>query len=116
MRTLLNAVAQFVLQLVIVLAIAAALSALWALLRGGDFVYTFGTACFVLGSVALLFGAFGVGGMSPSLGLVETARLGRLPGMPAYIQTSPGTTVVNATAIFFLTGIVLFVIGFVIRG
>jgi hypothetical protein len=38
-----------------------------------------------------------------------------LPGTPAYFRTSPGTTVVNSTVIFFLTGIVLLVIGFLIR-
>jgi hypothetical protein len=56
--------------------------------------------------------------MSPSLGLVETAGRGGmnpLPGMLAYFRTSPGATAVNSTAIFFLTGIVLLVIGFLIR-
>jgi hypothetical protein len=36
--------------------------------------------------------------------------------MPAFFRTSPGTTAVNATAIFFITGIATVVIGFVVLG
>ena len=118
LRAVRAAVGVFLYQLVIVLVIVAAIAAIWALGYGGPFVHAYGTACLVFGCLALLFGAFGLGGMSPSLGLVETAGRGGtnpLPGMPAFFRTSPGTTTVNSTAIFFLTGIVLFVIGFAIR-
>ena len=111
-----RALAHLLFQLLIALAVTSFVALIWTLARGGAFGHTFGTACFVFGGAALIFGALGVGGMSPSLGLVETqSRLGRLPGMPAYMRVSPGTTAVNATAIFFLTGIVMIVIGFVIR-
>jgi hypothetical protein len=117
-RAIYQALAHFVLQVVVALGISAALAVLWALAHGGAFVHTFGTACFVVGGLALLFGALGVGGMSPSQGLVETAgrSTNPLPGMPAFFRTSPGTTAVNATAIFFLTGLVMLAIGFAIHG
>jgi hypothetical protein len=113
-----RALAHFALQLVVALTIAAVLAAIWAVLRGGAFVPALGTACLLVGCVALLFGALGVGGMSPSQGLVETVGRSRgpLPGMPAFLRVSPGTTSVNATAIFFLTGIVLLVVGAALRG
>jgi hypothetical protein len=47
-------------------------------------------------------------GVAPSMGLVGAPGRGGtnpLPGMPAFFRTSPGTTVVRATAIFFITGI-----------
>ena len=114
----LRALAHFLFQLAIALAVAAVLAAIWALAHGGPFVHGFGVACLIFGGLALLFGAFGVGGMSPSLGLVETPGRGTnpLPGMPAFFRTSPGTTVVNSTAIFFITGIAIVVIGFVLLG
>lgn len=112
-----RAIGVFLYQLVVALVVAAALAALWALAHGGAFVHAYGTACLVVGCLALLFGALGLGGQSPSRGLVETAGRGtnRLPGMPAYFRTSPGTTTVNATAIFFVTGIVLLVVGLFVR-
>jgi hypothetical protein len=105
-------------QLAVALAVAAVIAAIWALAHGGPFVHAFGVACLIFGGVALLFGAFGIGGMSPSIGLVETSGRGTnpLPGMPALFRTSPGTTVVNSTGIFFITGIAMVVIGFVILG
>jgi hypothetical protein len=115
----LRALAHFLLQLAIALAVASVIAAIWALLHGGAFVHAFGVACLIFGGLALLFGAFGIGGMSPSMGLVETSGRGGtkpLPGMPAFFRTSPGTTAVNATAIFFITGIAMAVIGFVILG
>jgi hypothetical protein len=113
-----SALVRFLLQLLTALAVAAVVAAIWAVAHGGRFVHTFGIACFVIGGLALVFGAFGVGGMSPSLGLVETAGRSRdpLPGMPAFFRTPPGTTAVNATAIFFLTGIAMLVVGFAIHG
>ena len=110
----LRALAHFLLQLATALAIAAGIAAIWALARGGEFGHAFGVACLLFGGLALLFGAFGVGGMSPSLGLIENAGRGGtnpLPGMPAFLRTSPGATAVNATAIFFITGIAMVVIG-----
>jgi hypothetical protein len=118
MKVLRAAFGLFLYQLLIVLMIAAGIAGIWALGYGGPFVHAYGTACLVFGCLALLFGAFGVSGMSPSLGLVETAGRGGtnpLPGMPAFFRISPGTTAVNSTAIFFLTGIVLLVIGSLIR-
>jgi hypothetical protein len=110
------ALTHFLLQLLVALAVTSVIALLWTLARGGAFGHTFGTACFVFGVLALLFGALGVGGMSPSRGVVETqTRLGRLPGLPAYMRVSPGTTAVNATAIFLLTGIVMIALGFLIR-
>ncbi len=115
---LIRALLHFLLQLAVAVGFAAIVALLWAVGHGGAFVHSLSTACFVIGSVALLFGAMGVGGMSPSRGLVETAGRagGRLPGMPAFMWTSPGTTTVNATVIFFLTGVVMFAIGFALRG
>lgn len=115
-----RAAARLFFQLVAVLAVAAVVAALWALARAGAYGHSFGVACLVFGGLALLFGAFGIGGMSRSLGLVETAGTtrsrGPLPGMPAFFRTSPGATPVNSTPIFLLTGIVMIVLGFCILG
>jgi hypothetical protein len=115
----LRALAHFLFQLAVALAVASAFAAIWALAHGGAFLHAFGIACLIFGGLALLFGAFGIGGMSPSMGLVETSGRGgtnALPGMPAFFRASPGTTAVNATAIFFITGIAMVAIGFVILG
>jgi hypothetical protein len=112
------AVGLFLYQLVIVLVIVARLPAIWALGYGGPFMHAYGTACLVFGCLALLFGALGLGGLSPHWGSWKQPGRGGtnpLPGTPAYFRTSPGTTAVNSTVIFFLTGIVLLVIGFLIR-
>jgi hypothetical protein len=100
-----QAVARFVLQLVVGFVSAVVLAALWALAHGGAYMHSLQLGLYIFGVLALLFGALGVGGMSPSRGLVQTS--GRLPGVPALMRTPPGTTEVNATAIFFLTGATL---------
>ena len=100
-----NAVARFVVQLVIGVLLALVVAALWALAKGGAFVSAFHVGLYVFGGIALLLGALGVGGMSPSQGVIET--YGRIPRMKAYSYVPPDGTAVNSTAIFLLTGVVL---------
>jgi hypothetical protein len=85
-----------------------------AVAHGGPFAHSFAVACFVVGALFFLLAAVGVGGMSPSTGVVNTA--GRIPGLRADTRVSPGTATVSSTAILFLTAFVLLALGFVLKG
>ena len=100
---------QFLISLAIAVGVALTVAAVWTLARGGSFVDQLAIGCFVIGALTVLVGALGVGGMSPSQGLVETS--GRLPGVRAYVRTSPGTNSISITAILILAGLALIGIG-----
>jgi hypothetical protein len=100
-----SAAAHFLLQVLVGTLVALVVAALWALAKGGAFVHALHPGLYVIGGVALLFGAFGVGGVSPSQGVIETS--GRIPGMKAITRVPPDGTAVNGTAILLLTGLAL---------
>lgn len=106
---LVRAALQFLVSLAVATGITLALAAIWTLASGGSFADRFATGCLVIGALTLIGGALGVGGMSPSQGLVETS--GRLPGVRAYMRTSPGTNSVSITAILILAGVSLIAVG-----
>jgi len=98
-----------VLRLVVALVITTAVATVWALTGGEDFVHTFHVSLYVFGGIALFLGALGVGGMSPSSGLVGSD--GMVPGLRAGTWVPPDGTTVNSTAILVVTGAVLIGIG-----
>jgi len=100
---------QFVRQLVVALLLTTALASLWALVGGEDFVHAFHVSLYVFGGIAVFLGALGVGGMSPSSGLVGAD--GMAPGLKAGTWVPPDGTAVNSTAILLVTGAVLIGIG-----
>ena len=108
-RAAIRAFAYFVCQLVVALVITTAVAILWALTGGGDFVHALHVSLFVFGGIALFLGALGVGGMSPSSGLVGSD--GMVPGLKAGTWVPPDGTAVNPTAILLATGAVLIGIG-----
>jgi hypothetical protein len=101
-----RAVFHFLFQLVIALCVAAVIAALWALVHGGGFIHSLHIGLYVIGALAFLVGALGVGGESPAERLIATPRI---PGVPAFMRPDE-TTEVNATAIFLLTGAVVIAI------
>ena len=99
----------FVVHLLIAIAGALVVALIWAVLHGGPLVNGLAVGCYAIGALVLLMGALGVGGMSPSSGLIETS--GRIPGLKAYTQVSPGANSVSMTAILLLVGCVLIGLG-----
>ena len=100
-----RAVALFLYQTVAVLVITVIVASLWALARGGGFLHTFHVSLYFFGGLALLIGAVGVGGMSPSAGFVGGG--GWIPGIKSTTYVQPDGTAVNATAILLFTGAAL---------
>src|SRR5262249_35969316 len=97
--------ALFVRQVVVALVITIAVASLWALTGDQGFVHTFHISLYLFGAIALVLGALGVGGTSPSSGL--TGSDGMVPGLKAGTWVPPEGTAVNATAILLVTGAVL---------
>jgi hypothetical protein len=103
----------FVLHLLLTIAGVLVVAVIWAVLHGGTFANSFAVGCYAIGAFVLVMGALGVGGMSPSSGLIETS--GRIPGLKAYTQVSPGANSVSMTAILLLVGCVLIGIGILLQ-
>ena len=103
----------FAVHLLIGIAGALVVALIWAELHGGTLAQSLAAGCYVVGALVLLMGALGVGGMSPSSGLIETS--GRIPGLKAYTQVSPGANSVSMTAILLLVGCALIGIGIAIQ-
>jgi hypothetical protein len=101
----LRAIALFLYQTIGALVITLIVALLWTVARGGGFLRTFHVSLYVFGSLALLLGAVGVGGMSPSSGFVGGG--GRIPGLKSTTYVDPDGTAVNATAILLFTGAAL---------
>jgi len=108
-RALARAFVHFVRQLVVALVLTTAFASLWALMGGGGFVHILHVGLYVFGGIALFLGALGVGGMSPSSGLIGSD--GMVPGLKAGTWVPPDGTAVNPTAILLVTGAVLIGIG-----
>lgn len=103
-----RAVLHFLVQVVAGMAITAVVAALWALSGGEAFAHTFHVSLYVFGGLALMMGAFGVGGVSPSQGFVGGDRFsGWIPGLKAAAYVPPDGTALNANAILLLTGAAL---------
>ncbi len=103
----------FVVHLGIAIAVALVVTLGWAELHGGPFIHSLEVGLYVIGALVLLIGALGVGGMSPSSGIIETS--GRIPGLKAYTQVSPGANSVSMTAILLLVGGVLIGMGMALQ-
>jgi hypothetical protein len=103
-----QAVAHFVLQVVIGIALVAVVAALWDLLFGGGLRYSLAVALFIVGGFAILLGGLGLAGGSPTQRTLDTARI---PGLPAFTRSSEGTEI-NASVLLLLTGAMLIAIGF----
>jgi hypothetical protein len=104
-----RALVHFLRQLVVALVLTTAFASLWALAGGGGFVHAFHVGLYAFGAIGLFLGALGVGGMSPSSGLVGSD--GMVPGLKAGTWVPPDGTAVNPTAILLVTGAVLIGIG-----
>jgi len=104
-----HAFVHFVCRFVVALVVVTAVAALWALTGSGGFLHAFHVSLFVFGGVALMFGAIGLGGMSPSSGLIGSD--GMVPGLKAGTWNPPDGTAANSTAIMLVTGAALIGIG-----
>ena len=103
----------FVVHLLIGIVGALVVALIWAELHGGTLAQSLAAGCYAVGALVLLMGALGVGGMSPSGGLIETS--GRIPGLKAYTQVSPGANSISMTAVLLLVGCALIGIGIAIQ-
>jgi hypothetical protein len=104
-----RALAQLLVRVAIAVVFALVLAVVVAVIRGGDFHVAFFVGLLVVGVLCLLLAP---AGQQRSYRVVETS--GRIPNMPAWLQTPPGETSVSAGALFAVTGIVLIVIASVI--
>jgi hypothetical protein len=103
-----RAAARFLFQVAVGLILTTVVAAIWALAGGSGFAHAFHVSLYVFGGLALMMGAFGVGGVSPSQGFVGGDRFsGRIPGLKASAYTPPDGTAVNANAILLVTGATL---------
>lgn len=103
-----RAAAHFLFQVVVGLILTTVVAAVWAATGGDDFAHTFHVSLYVFGGLALMMGAFGIGGVSPSQGFIGGDRFsGRIPGLRADAYAPPDGTAVNATAILLVTGATL---------
>jgi hypothetical protein len=84
-RAMARAFVQFVRQLVVALVLTTAFA---SLMGGGGFIHVFHVGLYVFGGIALFLGALGVGGMSPSSGLIGSD--GMVPGLKAGTWVPPG--------------------------
>jgi hypothetical protein len=94
----------FLLHLAVAFVVALVVAGIWTLARGGPFEHGFVAGCYLIGTFVLLMGALGVGGLSPSSGLVNAA--GRIPGVRA-ATLAPGTSTLSMTAVLLLAGLSL---------
>jgi hypothetical protein len=114
---LVRGLVELLLQLAVAVLAALVFAGLWAVARGGPFSDGLRVALFVVGALVVLIGAVGIGGMSPSRDLAQRGRwMGTIPGTPAFLRAEPGEARINPNALLLLTGVVLLVLGFVVRG
>jgi hypothetical protein len=104
----LRAIALFLYQTIGALVITLIVALLWTLARGEGFLHTFLVSLYVFGTLAVLLGAVGVGGMSPSSGFLGGG--GRIPGLKSTTYVDPDGTMGNGTAILLFTGAALIAI------
>ncbi len=104
-----RALIQLLARVVAAVLLALVLALLLALVHGGGFQHALGIAALSVGVLSILLGAVGHSTASRTL---ETA--GRMPGLPATFQSQPGDTTISTSAVFFLTGALLVVLGAVL--
>jgi hypothetical protein len=109
-----RAVARLVLIAAIVLVVAVASAAALALVRGGEFQQSLRLTAIALGVLLLLMG--GTGGVFSRAADAEArqAALGRLPGVPSWIETRPGEPTIAPSAVFVISGLALVALGLVV--
>ena len=107
-----RAAAHFVYQIIVALLLSVLVASLWAWARGGGFAHTFHVSLYAVGGFVFLMGAIGLGGVSPSAGFI--GGMGRIPGVKAATYVPPGSTAVNPSGIFLITGIALIGIAFAV--
>jgi hypothetical protein len=100
---------QLLARVVVAVLIALVLATLLALVHVGGFRHAFAITALSVGVLSILLGAVGHSTASRTL---ETA--GRMPGLPATFQSQPGDTTISTSAVFFLTGALLIVLGAVL--
>ena len=109
LRALVQLLVKVLIGVMVGLLLAALLAALLAVVFGSRSQHAFASACQSLGVLALLMTAVGQGTAARTL---ETA--GRVPGLPAALQSQPGDTSVSAAAVFFLVAAALIGVGLVL--
>ena len=105
----LRALVQLLVKVLVGVTAGVLLAALLAVVFGSRSQHAFASACLSLGVLALLMTAVGQGTAARTL---ETA--GRVPGLPAALQSQPGDTSVSAAAVFFLVAAALIGVGLVL--
>lgn len=107
-------VAQLLLTAAFAIVAAAAVAALLALVRGGEFVGSLRITALSIGALLLLMAGTG-GGFSRAVDAeVQQSTLGRLPGVPAWGESRPDEPTISSNAVFAISGIALIVLGLVV--
>ena len=106
---LVRALVQLLARVVVAVLLALVVATVLAVVHGGGFRHAFAIASLSIGVLSILLGAVGRSTASRTL---ETG--GRMPGLPATFQSQPGDTTISTSAVFFITGALLVVVGAVL--
>jgi hypothetical protein len=110
-----RAVARLIVIAVIVFVVAAAAAAALALVLGGEFERSFGLTAIALGLLLLLMGGTGGVYSRPTDAEARITALGRLPGVPSWIETTrPGEPTIAPSIVFVVSGLALVALGLVV--
>jgi hypothetical protein len=109
-----RALARMALTVAVVLAIAAAASALLALVRGGGFVDDLQTMTLLVGALLVVMGTAGGGLSRAADASARGAMIGRVPGIPSWAESQSNEPQVSGGATLVVSGLALIVLGLVL--
>jgi hypothetical protein len=111
---IIRGLAQLALTAAVAFAVSAAIAALLALARGGDFVDSLRITSLSIGALLLLMAAGGSAFSRAVDADVQQTTLGRLPGMPAWTQSRADEPTVSSAAVYAISGLASIGLGLVV--
>jgi hypothetical protein len=111
---IIRSLARLALTAVFAFAVSAAIAALLALARGGDFEDSMRITSLSIGALLLLMAAGG-GAFSRAVDAdVQQSTLGLLPGMPAWTESRAEEPTISSAAVYAISGLALIGLGLVV--
>ena len=109
-----RALAQLLIVVAIVFAIAAGAAVLLAIVSDGEFVDGLRIMALLIGALLVLMGATGGGFSRAADAEVRQTALGRLPGIPSWAESQSDEPQLSSGAAFVISGLALVAVGLVI--